>query len=126
MRRMAVLSILLCACAAAQVTYSKDISRIFQARCNNCHRPNDITPFALEDYNSAVTWARDIVNSLEAGSMPPWKPVPGYGDFVDARTMPDSEKQMVYDWVSNGMPEGDPADLPPAQPDPGPWPLGQP
>ena len=129
MRRIAALSILLCACAAglsAQVTYSKEISRIFQARCNNCHRPNDITPFALTDYNSAVTWARDIVNTIEAGSMPPWKPVPGFGNFVDARTMPDSEKQMVYDWVSNGMPEGDPADLPAAQLDPGPWPLGQP
>jgi hypothetical protein len=26
--------------------------------------------------------------------------------------MPDDEKQMIYNWVKNGCPEGDPADLP--------------
>jgi hypothetical protein len=129
MRRFIPVLLTLCACGAdleAQVTYSKEISRIFQARCQQCHRQGDITPFALDSYDAAVAWARDVQNSLEAGTMPPWKPVPGYGDFRDARTMPDDEKQMVLDWIGNGMPEGDPADLPAPLPDAGPWPLGQP
>ena len=30
----------------AQPTYTKEVSRIFQAKCQQCHRDNDIAPFA--------------------------------------------------------------------------------
>jgi hypothetical protein len=96
----------------AQVTYSKEISRIFQARCQQCHREGDVAPFALKDYETAVTWGRDIQNQVRNGNMPPWKPVPGYGEFRDSRALTPDEKQMILDWIDAGMPEGDPADLP--------------
>lgn len=111
---------------SAQVTYSKEISRIYQAKCATCHRDGDITPFALNNYQDALTWGRDIQNSLVTGTMPPWKPVPGYGDFKDPRNLTDDEKQTILDWMSNGMPEGDPADLPPPVISNSSWPLGQP
>jgi len=40
----------------AQVTYSRDISRLYQAKCQNCHRAGDIAPFALDSYEAARTW----------------------------------------------------------------------
>ena len=36
------------AVAAAQPTYTRDISRIFQAKCQQCHREGDIAPFPLD------------------------------------------------------------------------------
>jgi hypothetical protein len=110
----------------AQVTYSNEIARIYQARCQQCHREGDITPFALTDYETAVAWARDIRDTITTGLMPPWKPVPGYGDFRNSRALPDDERQMILDWMDAGMPEGNPADLPLPIVNNGEWPLGPP
>jgi mono/diheme cytochrome c family protein len=107
-------------------TYSQEISRIFQAKCQTCHRDGDIAPFALATYDDAVTWAQDIQTSITNGTMPPWKPVPGYGDFKYSLALTADEKQQILDWIGNGTPQGDPANLPDPVTDTGPWPLGQP
>jgi hypothetical protein len=44
--------------------------------------------------------------------MPPWHADHQYGSFINDRSMPDSEKQLIYQWVQNGCPAGDLADLP--------------
>jgi hypothetical protein len=111
---------------SAQVTYSKEIARIFQAKCQQCHRDGDVAPMALKDYETAVEWSRDILNVVGNGSMPPWKPVAGYGDFRDSRALTDDEKKTLMEWLSGDMPEGDPADLPPSIASDSEWPLGQP
>jgi hypothetical protein len=59
-----------------------------------------------------LDWARDIQTSVSNGTMPPWKPVPGYGDFQYSLALTADEKQAILDWVGNGTPQGDPADLP--------------
>jgi Copper type II ascorbate-dependent monooxygenase, N-terminal domain len=110
----------------AQVTYSNEIARIFQAKCQQCHRDGDVAPMALKDYETAVEWSRDIQNVISIGSMPPWKPVAGYGDFRDTRALTADEKQTLLDWLSGDMPEGDPADLPAPIVSASEWPLGQP
>jgi hypothetical protein len=45
--------------------------------------------------------------------MPPWKPVPGFGDFLEPRRLSDAELATPLRWVETGAPEGDPAKLPP-------------
>src|SRR6478735_2828210 len=98
-----VLFLVALACAntvSAQVTNSKEIARIFQAKCQQCHRDGDVAPVALKDYETAVEWSRDILNVVKNGSMPPWKPVAGFGDFADTRALTDDEKQTLLDWLS--------------------------
>ena len=113
--------------AAAQPTYTKDISRIVQAKCQGCHRPNDIAPFALMTYDDAVTWAEDINRVVSNRIMPPWKPVPGHGDFRGAYNLTDDERQTLLDWIAAGTPQGDDADLPEAPPEQtSEWQLGDP
>jgi copper type II ascorbate-dependent monooxygenase-like protein/cbb3-type cytochrome c oxidase subunit III len=126
-RLVPALVVFLCAgIASAQVTYSKEVARIFQAKCQQCHRDGDVAPMALNGYETAVEWSRDILNVLNNGTMPPWKPVPGYGDFRDSRALTDDEKQTLMDWLSGDMPEGDPADLPAPTVSDSEWTLGQP
>jgi hypothetical protein len=125
--RLVLLAVLAVAAARAEVTYSREISRIFQAKCQQCHRQGDIAPFALDGYEAAATWAADIERVVRDRIMPPWKPVAGHGEFRDSYGLTDEERSQILEWAANGAPEGDPADLPekPEAPE-GEWVLGDP
>jgi len=45
--------------------------------------------------------------------MPPWHANPAHGRFANDPRLNDREKQLIDAWVRAGLPEGDPADLPP-------------
>lgn len=124
-----VLIVLACVTALpcfGQPTYDREVSRIFQAKCQQCHRDNNIAPFALKDYDTAVAWSLDIQRVLTNRLMPPWKPVAGYGEFRDSFALSDDDRQTVLDWIAAGTPEGDPSELPDPTPDGGQWVLGDP
>ena len=110
----------------AQPTYSKEVARIFRAKCEGCHRSGDIAPFALKNYDAAVTWAADIRRTVSSGLMPPWKPRPGVQQFRNDFSLTAEDKQTILDWVDAGAPEGDPDDLPDPLEDKGAWALGYP
>ncbi len=107
-------------------TYTKDIARIYQAKCQICHHDGDIAPFSLNNYDDAVTWAFDTRRAVLDGRMPPWKPVEGSGNFRDNYSLTADEKQAILDWIQNEMPQGDDADLPEPVEYTGAWPLGDP
>lgn len=112
--------------ALAQPTYSREVSRIMHQKCAQCHRPNDIAPFALTTYNQARVWAEDINRVVTERIMPPWKPVAGHGEFEGNFGLTDEERRTLQDWVMAGAPEGDPAELPPPPEAAGEWRLGEP
>src|SRR5438874_8227084 len=126
--RSAVASLfILAAITSADVTYTRDVAPIVQAKCQQCHRPQDVAPFALMNYDEAVTWARDIKASLIAKTMPPWKPVAGFNEFKGSYALTDDEKNTLLAWIDSGMTQGDPADMPPPLPvSDSPWHLGDP
>jgi peroxiredoxin len=95
-----------------KVTYSNQIARIIQKRCLECHHPGEIGPFSLTNYEEVVGWAEMMREVLQQNRMPPWHADPRYGHFANDNRMPDEEKQLVYQWVKDGAPEGDPRDLP--------------
>ncbi len=108
------------------VTFSNQIVRLFQGNCQTCHRPDQVAPFSLTDYESARPWAQAIKQATHTRYMPPWKPVPGYGEFEGERRLSDAQIAQIARWVDAGAPEGDPADLPePLVFDPD-WALGPP
>lgn len=97
----------------SRVTYSNQISRIFNEHCVECHRPGEIGPFSLTDYQEAVGWASTIAEVVEEARMPPWHASSKHGKFAGDRSLSVSEKKLIADWVAAGAPEGDKADLPP-------------
>ena len=58
---------------AAGPTYHRDVRPILQARCVNCHRKDQVGPFALETYEQAKKRSHDLADVAEDRSMPPWK-----------------------------------------------------
>jgi hypothetical protein len=127
MLRSLLLSLFIASGLIAQPMFHEDVEPIMQAKCQQCHRPNDIAPFALITYSDVSTYATDIGIQVGNKVMPPWKPVPGIGSFRNSYGLTDAERQTILDWVAAGAPEGDPAAAPPPlPPNDSPWQLGQP
>jgi mono/diheme cytochrome c family protein/peroxiredoxin len=110
----------------AAVTYARDVARILQKNCQECHREGGLGPFALETYQQAVSWADDIRRFTADRTMPPWKPVAGQGDFAGARALSQEEIDLLAQWVQAGTPRGDDRDLPPPRNFSNDWRLGTP
>ena len=96
----------------AKVTYSNQIARVFQDRCVECHRPGQIAPYAMSSYDEVVGWAAMIEEVVRENRMPPWYADPEHGTWANDCRLTDEERQLIFDWVAAGAPEGDPADLP--------------
>jgi peroxiredoxin len=96
----------------SEITYCKQIARIFQKRCLECHRDGQIGPFALSDYQEVAGWSDMIAEVVDNRRMPPWHANPAHGDFANSAQMPEDERQTVLSWVKAGAPEGNPSDLP--------------
>lgn len=111
---------------AQPVTFSKHIAPIMFTRCSPCHRPGEAAPFSLLSYSDARKHGNQIVDLTSKRYMPPWMPDPGYGDFAGSWRLTDEQIALFAKWVQQGMPEGDPADQPPAPHFTTGWFLGQP
>ncbi len=97
------------------VTFTKQVSRVLNQHCVECHRPGEIGPFSLTDFDEITGWGDTILETIDSGRMPPWNANPKHGSFRNARTMPEADKQVLRDWIHAGMPYGQTADLPPPQ-----------
>jgi len=112
--------------AQPQVTFSRHIAPILQQRCQACHRPGDVAPFPLLTYRDAASNARRILTAVQTRQMPPWKPVPGHGEFLDENRLSDREIAILTRWIESGAPEGDPREMPQPLLFPDQWTLGTP
>ena len=111
---------------SAAPTFTKDVAPIFNERCVQCHRPNDIAPMSLLDYKSARPWAKSIREAVLTGKMPPWFADPQFGHFSNDARLSKNEIATIKAWVDSGAKEGDPKDLPNAPVFVEGWKLGKP
>jgi peroxiredoxin len=110
----------------ATVTFSKDVVRVLQKNCQECHRPGQVGPMPLITYDDAAPWAGTIRRVVTNGRMPPWHADPHYGTFTNTRGLSGDEKKTLLDWIDQGCPAGDPKDLPPAKEFAEGWRIGKP
>ena len=103
---------------AKQVTFSKDVAPIFQAKCQECHQPNSIAPMSLMTYQEARPWARSIKERVAARQMPPWHIDRSVGvqKFKNDLSLTDDQVDTIIAWVDGGAMRGDPKDLPAPKP----------
>lgn len=94
------------------VTYTRHIAKVLDEHCVSCHRPGEIGPFGLSDYEEAAGWADMIREVVSQGRMPPWSANPAVGQFRNDPRLSKTEIELINSWVDNGCPKGDPMDLP--------------
>jgi len=95
-----------------EITYTKHIAPLMQEHCVTCHRSGEIGPFTLTSHDDVVNWSATIREVVEQRRMPPWHAESAPGEFLNDRRLPAEQQALLFDWIDNGMPEGDPADLP--------------
>src|SRR5689334_19112475 len=59
---------------AAAPTYWQDVEPIFATNCVTCHTAGAIGPFAIDDPDTAASFAPQIAAETAARRMPPWPP----------------------------------------------------
>jgi len=112
---------------AAAPTYHKEVVRILQKHCQECHRPGQVAPFSLLSFEQVRKRASDIASVTESRTMPPWPAsVTEGGPFRDARVLSDSEIATLSAWAESGAKEGALADAPPPRTWKSSWALGEP
>jgi hypothetical protein len=110
--------------AADAPTYCKDVARILEQNCKECHRKGQVGPFALDNYEQARKRADDIAAVAEDRLMPPWKAAPNVGlKFKHDRSLSTREITTLAAWAEAGAPQGDPSLLPPPRTFPLDWTL---
>ncbi len=114
------------ATGAATVTYTKQVSRLLQAHCQECHRPGQIGPMPLLTYDDAAAWAETIKEVVAEKRMPPWYADPKHGQFENDRQLSEGDRKALLAWVDGGCPKGDDKDQPPPRAFVDGWRVGQP
>ncbi|HUR27879.1 MAG TPA: tetratricopeptide repeat protein, partial [Planctomycetota bacterium] len=107
-------------------TFTRDVAPILWQHCATCHRPGEVGPFALLTYADAKKRAAQIVERVDAGAMPPWIPTSESLPFQGERRLSEAEKSTLRAWLASGVPEGEPAELPPPPIFPAGWQTGTP
>lgn len=97
---------------AVTPTFSNEVVRIFQEKCQSCHHAGGMAPFPLENFAQAKPRAARIADSVVKKRMPPWKAAADCGEFVGDRSLSQAQIDTIQAWVSGGAPEGDQKDLP--------------
>ncbi|MDF1814117.1 MAG: redoxin family protein [Verrucomicrobiales bacterium] len=101
---------------ASDITYYRDVARILQRNCVQCHNDGGIAPFALDDFDEVSDRARVIKRVVTEGTMPPWFAAPpedgGPSPWANDHSLSAQDKADLLAWLDSGQPEGNPADAP--------------
>lgn len=90
-----------------ELTWTRNVSRIFYNRCAGCHREGGSAPMPLTTYKEVRPWASAIKHEVLTRRMPPWGAVKGFGAFRNDPSLSLPEIAVISSWVEGGAPEGD-------------------
>jgi hypothetical protein len=86
------------------LTFTRDITRIFARRCLSCHSAGDSIP--LLTYEQSRPWAVSIKEQVLSRRMPPWGAVKGFGHLSPDNSLTQEEIMIIASWVVGGAPKG--------------------
>jgi len=86
------------------VLFDREIVRILTSKCVACHTENNLA-FPLTTYEETRPWARAIEEETLRRHMPPWRAVPGYGEFANDNGLTLREFAFIVSWVEGNGPK---------------------
>ncbi len=101
--------------SAETPTFNTNIAPIIFDKCASCHNPDGIGPMPLLSYEQVRPYGGLISLKVQAREMPPWHldKSTGIQAYKNDISLSDEQIDTIVAWVDGGMPEGDPAALPP-------------
>lgn len=107
-------------------TYSEHIAPILNRHCVSCHRPGQVGPMPLTNYQETRPWVKSIKAEVAARTMPPWHADKGDFAFANDRSLTREEIEAIIAWADSGAPQGDPALMPSLPKFNDSWKIGEP
>jgi hypothetical protein len=113
--RSCLLGLLLVACKPDPVDVRKprtngpdwtDVAPIIDAHCAGCHQQGAIAEPTLASFAEVSAAAPLVRARMLDTEMPPWPAGPGDVEFLDVRSVPEPERELVIEWVDAGAPLG--------------------
>ena len=96
-------------------TFADKVLPILQKHCQECHHDGSPSaPFALMTFEDATNHGAMLAEVVAEQRMPPWRASPRQ-HFSNERRLTSAERRAIESWVQAGMPEGNPAQAPPAR-----------
>jgi hypothetical protein len=92
--------------SAQQITYYKDIEPIIHTNCAPCHRPDKAAPFSLLTYDDVAKRVSFIKDVVQSRYMPPWRADNKYVHFVNDRSLPQKDIDLIVKWIDDKAPAG--------------------
>lgn len=90
-------------------TYYQDVKPIVDAKCTMCHVADGIAPFPLDNYEDIADRSGAVKDALIDGTMPPWPPNADCNTYYGDRSIDDTQRQTIVDWIDQGAQAGDAA-----------------
>ncbi len=114
-----------------EVTYHRDVARILQQNCVECHHDSGIAPFALDDLAEVKDRAKTIKRVVQQGQMPPWFAAPiaegAENPWANDCSLSPRDKSDLLAWIdSPNRPLGDAKDAPVSRTFSREWSIGTP
>ena len=86
-RHALFLVVIACRAAAPAPNFFRDVLPVLQDHCQQCHRPGEVAPMPFLTYRETRPWAKAIREAVLLKKMPPWFAEPGYGPFLNDRSL---------------------------------------
>jgi tetratricopeptide (TPR) repeat protein/mono/diheme cytochrome c family protein len=118
--------------SVARPNFARDVAPILYKHCAACHHAaaggamGEARAFPLITYEDVKAHAADVATAVQTRAMPPWLPVPGFGEFVEENRVSAAQIETISAWVRDGAPEGPAAEIPAAPAFTSGWQLGKP
>jgi len=95
----------------ANISYSKDVAPIMQAKCVACHQEGGIAPFKFDSYEVVKSFAPMITESVMSERMPPYFADPHIGTFKNDHGLSAEQNKTLIHWLRAGAPRGSGPDI---------------
>jgi hypothetical protein len=90
----------------ANISYSKTVAPILQAKCVTCHQKGGIGPFAMNSYEVVKGFAPMMRESVMSERMPPWFADAHGTKFSNDTSLTSEENKTLIHWIEAGAPRG--------------------
>ena len=114
--KLTLISLMLVASSTlfSQTKWAEHAAEVFYNRCTECHNSNGIAPNSLMTFADVQTYGPLIQTYVQNSIMPPWTADSSFAHYSQERILTQNERDIILNWIADGMLEGDPAVAPPA------------
>jgi hypothetical protein len=95
----------------ADISYSKTIAPILQAKCVTCHQKGGIGPFQMNSYEVIKGFAPMMREAVMNKRMPPFFADPHVGHWSNDSSLTADETKTLVHWLEAGAPRGNGEDI---------------